>query len=95
MYMQWNYIALERFSFRLKILMYLHNEDNKSLAKLLNCKLVRISNFRSCAAAPKDNEVKILAEHYNVPINFMCGDSTLMLITEDRGGNRNLIYKDV
>lgn len=95
MYMMWNNIALEKFASRLKILMFLRKEDRHELSKVLGCTALRISNFRSCASRPTEKELKAMAEHYDVPLNFMMGDSKLMLITEDRDGNQSLVYKDV
>lgn len=90
----WNNILQEKFAYRLKLLMMMHLESNEDVAKVVGCKTVRISNFRSCASRPTDKEIKALAEHYNVPASFMMGDSRLLIITEDRGGNQHLVYRE-
>ena len=90
-----NPIQQSKFACRLKILMYIYGENNAMIAKTIGCKIERISNFRCCASRPTEREIIALAEHYNVPVNFMLGDSKLILLTEDRCGNQSLIYKEM
>jgi hypothetical protein len=93
--MGWNCILQEKFAYRLKLLMMMHKDSNDTVAKWLGCSRERISNLRCCASKPTDKEVEVIAAHYDVPVSFMSGDSKLILITEDRGGNQQLIYKEV
>jgi hypothetical protein len=75
--------------------MMLHSETNSDISALLGCKLARISNFRCCASKPTNIELTKLAEHYNVPINFLYGDSKLIVMSEDRGGNQSVVSKEL
>lgn len=90
-----NSIQQGKFASRLKLFMIIRGEDNTTVANAIGCKVERISNFRCCASRPTEKELAALAEHYNVPVSFMSGDSKLILLTEDRGGNQTLIYKEV
>lgn len=91
----WNSILLSKFAMRLKILMYLNGEDNAALAEVLGCSAGRISLLRCCSTRPTDLEVQILAEHYNVSEKFIMGDTTIALLSIDRGGNQAIVYREV
>ena len=80
---------------RLKILMYLNNEDNTALAEVLGCNIGRISLLRCCSTRPTDREVQILAEHYDVSEKFIMGDTMIALLSIDRGGNQAIVYREV
>ena len=90
----WNPVLVTKFSMRLKIMMYLHNEDNTSVAKLLGCTADRVSSLRCSGARPTENEVEILAKHYNVPDSFILGESQIRIITQDQFGHQNIVYSE-
>ena len=90
----WNSVLLSKFAMRLKILMYLNNEDNASMAEVLGCTAGRISLLRCCGTRPTDREVQVLAEHYNVSEKFLIGDTSLALMSIDRVGNQAIVFKE-
>lgn len=90
----WNSVLLSKFAMRLKILMYLSNETNATLAEILGCNTSRVSLLRCCGTRPTDREVQVLAEHYNVTEKFMIGDTALALMSIDRVGNQSIVFRE-
>ena len=90
----WNSVLLSKFAMRLKILMYLSNETNATLAEILGCNTSRVSLLRCCGTRPTDREVQVLAEHYNVTEKFMVGDTALALMSIDRVGNQSIVFRE-
>ena len=90
----WNSVLLSKFAMRLKILMYLSNETNATLAEILGCNTSRVSLLRCCGTRPTDREVQVLAEHYNVTEKFMVGDTALALMSIDRVGNPSIVFRE-
>lgn len=90
----WNSVLLTKFAMRLKILMYLSNETNATLAEILGCNTSRVSLLRCCGTRPTDREVQVLAEHYNVTEKFMVGDTALALMSIDRVGNQSIVFRE-
>lgn len=80
---------------RLKILMYLNGEDNAMLAKVLGCKADRVSLLRCCGTRPTKDEMAILSAHYRVTEDFMSGDGSMLILSEDRIGNQNMVFREV
>ena len=90
-----NAVALCKFSVRLKLLMLLTGEENKHIVDVLGCKNARVTNLRCAATKPTDKELMLLAEHFDVPVEFLDGTSRMIINAANKTGQVSQVFADI
>ena len=67
------------FAKKLRFMMAVNGDSNVDIACLLGVTSGRVTNLRCAATHPKDVELKLIAEYYEVPIDFFTSDSPIYI----------------
>lgn len=67
------------FAKKLRLMMAINGDSNVDMACLLGVTNSRVTNLRCAATHPKDREMKLIAEYYEVPIDFFTNDSPIYI----------------
>lgn len=75
------------FAKRLRFMMTLFSDSNVDIAYLLGVDLSRVTNLRCAATHPKDKELKLLADYYEVPVEFFTSETPMYISIEINGAD--------
>ena len=67
------------FAKKLRLMMAINGDSNVDIACLLGVTNSRVTNLRCAATHPKDIEMKLIAEYYEVPLEFFTNDSPIYI----------------
>ena len=67
------------FAKKLRFMMAVNGDSNIDMACLLGVTTARVTNLRCAATHPKDIEMKLIAEYYDVPLEFFTNESPIYI----------------